>query len=167
MSAIVIIVASHRKNGNTAKLVSNLQNLLDCDVIDLLDYNISRYDYHNANRNDDFIPLMRRIVRDYQTFVFATPVYWYSVSGLLKTFLDRITDLLTIEKELGRQLRGKSMATVTVSGGGHLGDAFFLPLRATTDYLGMSYLADLHTLDAEPNSDALRQFADRITFSNT
>ncbi|MCP4458779.1 MAG: NAD(P)H-dependent oxidoreductase [Cytophagales bacterium] len=37
----------------------------------------------------------------------ATPVYWYSMSGIMKVFLDRIYDVLTIEKELGRKLHGK------------------------------------------------------------
>ena len=56
---------------------------------------------------------MKTIISKYDTIIFATPVYWYSMSGILKVFIDRITDLLTIEKELGRKLRGKKMAVVS------------------------------------------------------
>jgi hypothetical protein len=62
----------------------------------------------------------------------------------MKVFFDRITDLLTIEKDLGRQLRGKSMATLSCSVGNHLGDLFWLPFSETAKYLGMNYIGNLH-----------------------
>ncbi len=50
---------------------------------------------------------MNDIVDKYDVLIFATPVYWYSMSGIMKVFFDRITDLLTIKKDIGRKLKGK------------------------------------------------------------
>ena len=52
----------------------------------------------------------------YEQIIFATPIYWYAMSAQLKTFFDRMTDLLTIHKPLGRQLRkGKKMFLIACS----------------------------------------------------
>lgn len=130
------------------------------DLVDLNDYSFSHFDYEHRNRDDDFLPLIKRLLEEYDTLVFATPVYWYAMSGLLKVFFDRITDLLTIEKDTGRKLRGKRTATVSCSIGNNLGDQFWLPFRKTAEYLGMSYLADVHLLAGEDelNEDLMKQF---------
>lgn len=62
------------------------------------------------SRNADYLNLMKQILDKYETLILATPVYWYSMSGIMKVFFDRLTDLLTIEKEFGRKLRGKKTA---------------------------------------------------------
>ena len=36
------------------------------------------------------------------TIIFVTPVYWYAMSGRMKVFFDRWTDLLKIDKDTGR-----------------------------------------------------------------
>ena len=114
------------------------------DAIDLNEYHFSYYDYKHQNRDDDFLPLMRHLIKTYDTLILATPVYWYSMSGIMKVFFDRISDLLTIEKELGRKLRTKKMACISASGGNDLGELFWLPFRESALYLGMQYLGDLH-----------------------
>ncbi|HAP61868.1 MAG TPA: hypothetical protein DCR93_21005, partial [Cytophagales bacterium] len=125
-------------------------------VIDLNDYQISPYDYEHRNRDDDYLGLMRRIIEDYDTLVLATPVYWYAMSSTMKVFFDRLTDLLRIEKDLGRKLRGKSMAVLTSSAGGNLGEQFWLPFTASAEYLGMESVAHLHT---EPGGDHTTQLS--------
>ena len=103
----IIIQASSRSKGNTFTMVSCLQELTGFDVIDLSTKQIGHFDYEFKNQNDDFNTLFKDIVTNYDTIVLATPIYWYTMSGLLKVFLDRISDFLKIEKEFGRQLRGK------------------------------------------------------------
>ncbi len=120
----VIILGSSRKDGDTKIVINKLNSLIDFDIIDLNDYNISYYNYEHKNRNDDYIDLMRRLIDNYDILIFATPVYWYSMSGLMKVFFDRITDLLEIEKDLGRKLRNKNMAVVSCSIGNHLEEYF-------------------------------------------
>lgn len=144
-SKTVIISGSARNDGNTHKVVAELINISGWDHVELIDFNISHFDYQHRNRDDDFIPLVKRIVDDYDVLVFATPVYWYSMSGVMKVFFDRLTDLLRIEKDTGRKLRNKYMAVISCSNGSNLGENFWLPFKNSAEYLGMTYLADLHT----------------------
>jgi multimeric flavodoxin WrbA len=154
----LIILGSSRKNGDTRKIVDELIKISGWDVLDLNDYKIGYYDYEHKNLNDDYLPLMRKIIAEYDVLIFATPVYWYSMSGIMKVFFDRITDLLDEEKDLGRKLRGKSMAAVSCSGGDNLGDNFWLPFSATANYLGMSYLGNTHTIAENDESGNLQNF---------
>jgi multimeric flavodoxin WrbA len=100
----VIIVGSSRSKGNTTKIVDEIENQFNVDVFNLNDYVFSYYDYESKNRNDDFLPLMKSIIEKYDTLIFATPIYWYSMSGIMKVFFDRFSDLIRIEKEIGRKL---------------------------------------------------------------
>ena len=152
---IVIISGSSRGDGDTANLINELRSALPCEVVDLNDFRITYYDYKHLNKGDDFIPLMKKLLNKYDTFIFATPVYWYAMSGIMKVFFDRLTDLITIEKDLGRKLRGKNMAAISTSNGNNLGEFFWLPFIKTAEYLGMNYLGSVHTYSGEENSDKL------------
>ena len=140
----VIIVGSSRSNGNTSKIVDKISAQINADVIDLRDYSISYYDYESENRADDFLPLIASIIEKYDTLVFATPVYWYTMSGIMKVFFDRFSDLIRIEKELGRKLRGKNMFVISNSDDDTLDYDFHLPFRLSAEYLGMKYLGEKH-----------------------
>lgn len=159
---VVVIIGSSRNDGDTKRLVTELINHSNFDTINLNDYNFSYYDYEHENSNDDYIKLTKRIIENYNTFIFATPVYWYAMSGIMKVFFDRITDLLDFEKELGRQLRTKKMAVITCSIGNNLGDNFWLPFIETSNYLGMEYIGNLHTLTDNINKTELKQFIEQI-----
>lgn len=142
----IIIAGSSRNDGDTESLVTQLSEKSGWDVIHLSDYDFSYYDYDHKNQNDDYLPLVTDILEKYDTLIFATPVYWYAMSAIMKTFFDRITDLLTIEKDLGRKLRGKNMAAISCSHGNNLGDAFWLPFSETARYLGMNYVGNVHII---------------------
>jgi len=126
--------------------------------------NIGHFNYEFKNTDDDFIPLMEDIISKYDTIIFATPVYWYSMSGILKVFFDRLSDLLHYKKELGRQLRGKKMAMISNSGENDLRNGFTMPFIESAKYLGMEYLGDIHvwfTKDGkEIHADALKRLDD-------
>ena len=113
----VIILGSSRKNGNTTRIADEISKETGIDIINLSDYNISYYDYESKNREDDFFPLIKGIIEKYDTLIFATPIYWYNMSGIMKVFFDRFSDLIRIEKETGRK---------------------------SADYLGMEYLGHAH-----------------------
>ncbi|WP_310992053.1 flavodoxin family protein [Aequorivita marina] len=158
----VVIVGTSRNDGDTLSFVNELIELSNWDSINLNDYNFSYYDYQNKNRNDDYLPLMNEIIKKYDTLIFATPVYWYSMSGIMKVFFDRLTDLLTIEKELGRKLRGKGVAVMSCSIGENLGEYFWLPFSETARYLGMEYLGDVHVIVGENNDGKITGFINDI-----
>ncbi|MCT4622915.1 MAG: NAD(P)H-dependent oxidoreductase [Schleiferiaceae bacterium] len=140
----MIIQGSARSEGNTKAVVTLLQQKLNADVIDLKKLDYSGFDYAHANREDDFLPTMKKLVQ-YDLFLFVTPVYWYSMSGLMKNFFDRITDCLKIDKETGRKLRGLKMAAVACGSDDLEAEGFFIPFQKSADYLGMTYKGSLHT----------------------
>lgn len=154
----VIIVGSSRRDGNTSFLTKKLVKKSEWDLIDLNDFNFSYYDYNSKNKSDDYLTLMSHIIETYDVLIFATPVYWYAMSGIMKVFFDRLTDLLTIKKELGQKLRGKKMAAISCSTGNNLGDAFWLPFLETANYLGMGYIGNTHTITGEDNDAKITDF---------
>ena len=158
----VVIVGSSRNDGDTSNLINELIKKSGWDSINLNDYNFSYYDYNHKNKDDDYLGLMKQIIEKYDTLIFATPVYWYSMSGIMKVFFDRITDLLEIEKDLGRKLRGKKMAAISCSIGNNLDDSFWLPFSETAKYLGMNYLGHTHTITGERSESKLKEFINQI-----
>lgn len=141
----VIIQGSARNDGNTASILKYLQAVLKADVIDLSQWHIQHYDYDYQNQDDDFLPLIDKIVANYDLLIFATPVYWYAMSGRMKVFFDRLTDCITIEKAVGRQLKGKAMALVSCGSEATLNEGFEVPFVKSAAYLGMSFAGKVHT----------------------
>lgn len=158
----VVIIGSSRNDGDTITFTNELIKQPKWDIINLNDYNFSYYDYEHQNKHDDYLPLMEQIINKYDTLIFATPIYWYAMSGIMKVFFDRITDLLTIEKELGRKLRGKKMAVISISMGENLGEHFWLPFIETANYLGMEYIGNIHTIAKEKNESKIGEFIELI-----
>jgi len=140
----IIIQGSSRIDGNTSQIAKILEDSLEAEIIHLKELTINSYSYRHENVNDDFLPIMRRII-NYDIIIFITPVYWYSMSGIMKNFFDRITDCLKIEKETGRKLRGKNMVAISCGSDEIETDGFFVPFRNSAEYLGMNYLGDIHT----------------------
>ena len=140
----IIIQGSSNSYGNTNQIAKLIQKETECDLIDLKSYEIGQFDYNFNNSKDDFLPLIRKIA-DYDFIFFLTPIYWYSMSGIMKTFFDRITDCLKIEKEIGRKLRNKKMIAVSCGSEKMPTEAFFTPFKLSAKYLGIEYLGDLHT----------------------
>jgi len=142
----VVIIGSSRSNGNTRTIVDELVSLSpDIDIVDLNNYNIGYYHYDFKNKNDDFFDLFLKIL-EYDTIIFATPIYWYTMSAQIKTFLDRISDVLHGDKKVyGRKLRGKNLATISCGSDNEIFDGFTMPFVQTANYLGMNYLGHVHT----------------------
>ncbi len=140
----IIILGSSRSHGDTFIAVSYLKDITGYEIIDLNKKDIGHFDYDFRNKNDDFNFLFKGLVQNYQTMVLATPVYWYTMSGIMKTFMDRISDFLYQEKDFGRMLRGKNMAMISCSNDDDRPKEFNLPFSRSAAYLGMSYLGDTH-----------------------
>ncbi|WP_181306792.1 flavodoxin family protein [Rufibacter sp. XAAS-G3-1] len=96
--------------------------------------------------------IIERVSR-HRVIVFATPVYWYAMSGLLKTFFDRLTGLVTVQKTLGRNLKGKTVFLVAVGADAELPDGFEVPFKLTAKYLNMKYGGRLYASTEEVGTD--------------
>lgn len=141
MTAIraAVLLASSRSDGNTRQLV---EAAFPPDVAryeDLARLRIGYYSYDQSQEGDDFLPLIDRLLED-RLWVVATPVYWYTMSAQTKTFLDRLTDLLTTHKDRGRRVRGKSWAVVSSGSEELLPPHFEEPFALTCEYLSVRYL---------------------------
>jgi len=154
----VIILGSARSDGNTKKICDFISTLNKAPVIDLNDYKIAYYDYEHdhENKEDDYFTLMEKVL-GFDTLIFATPVYWYTMSAPMKTFFDRITDLLKIRKDLGRQLRGKNMKVICCSSDQEEFPEFWKPFERSAEYLGMHYQGAVHTwIEEDEVSDLVK-----------
>lgn len=90
-----VIYGSTRENGNTELLTEEVvKNLPDVIRIDL-----KRYHYHDIidqrhDKNgfspvdDEYDQLIDQII-DCEVLIFATPIYWYGMSSVMKRFIDR------------------------------------------------------------------------------
>jgi multimeric flavodoxin WrbA len=145
MSNAIALFGSSRRNGNTGQFMDHIAAELDIEVVDLGQLRISPYDYDHRNRDDDFEPLMQRVL-EFDHIIVASPVYWYSVSTPVKVFLDRISDYLDIPEllESGRRLRGKTGHIVCTSIYDSAPTPFVTALTATFAYLGMHTGAVAH-----------------------
>ncbi|EGR3223608.1 NAD(P)H-dependent oxidoreductase [Vibrio parahaemolyticus] len=142
---IAVILGTSKSDGNTRKLADSFVEQSGAKLFDLSNFNVSFYDYSHENENDDFLPIIHELL-SFDHLVFASPVYWYSMSAQLKVFFDRLSDLLTIEKELGRRLKGKSISVLSTGYNVELPDCFVQPFELTAKYMqlefkGCEYLA--------------------------
>lgn len=144
MGKTIVIVGSANQRGNSYTIGNGIAEKNGYDMINLMEKNINHFSYTGENSDDDFLPIIKNIIENYDTLLFVTPVYWYSMSGHMKVFLDRFSVLLISEKELGRQLRGKKMGIISNSGDASLDYDFGIVFRKTAEYLGMEYLGHKH-----------------------
>ena len=163
----LILLASARKQGDTRKLVDVIFADTDHKLIDLLDFQISPYNYlHQYPDSDDFLKVTDEIL-NHRIIVFATPVYWYAMSGILKIFFDRFTDLITFQKQSGWRLKGKSFFLLAVGSDEKLPNGFEIPFQLTSDYFHMAYKGSIYFSTKELKStneiDSLKKlFLDKI-----
>lgn len=164
--SVLVILGSARAEGHTAALVDAVLAGRPADRIDLNDVDIQPYEYNRPMDRDGFARVAKAMVA-HRLIVFATPVYWYSMSGRMKALFDRFTDLVTVRKDMGRQLRGRGMVVVACGSEAQLPEGFEVPFRETAAYFRMDYRGVLY---AQTNSQGLmpdamepaRQFGEDI-----
>ena len=164
MTNTVVLFSSSRRNGNTGKLLDYVIDWGDAHIIDLATFNINEYDYEHKNIDDDFLPLIKKVLT-YDKIIFASPVYWYAVTPTMKIFLDRISDLLDIPDllNLGRQLKGKKAYVLSTSVSREISSSFINCFKDTFNYLGMEYCGYVHAncsdgYDAQEYEDDVHRF---------
>lgn len=158
----VIILGSSNSTGETFKHAQFVSQLTAFSIIDLNKFNILPFDYNFSNTNDDFFNLIEKLTNEFNLLIFATPVYWYTMSGAMKIFFDRISDCLKIYKDTGRKLKGKEMAVISSGSDKNLKHGFHMPFIETAKYLGMLYIGDVHCSDnntTAENRSKLTNFA--------
>jgi|SRR5690606_30130651 len=168
----LIISGSSRQDSNTNSYIRTVFGQTDSIQINLLDKHVAPYNYTNIYpENDGFVQITETIVQ-HQSIVFATPVYWYAMSGLMKTFFDRFSDLISIRKDVGRKLKGKSFSLLAVGFDPQMPEGFEIPFKLTTQYfdahfVDMLYFSVDKNLDVNPSAERIIQFLENINKSLT
>jgi len=145
MSSIIVLHASSRTLGNTATIANYLSDKLSATSIDLSAHKMAPFSYDNDySPTDEFMGIIEQTIAADQ-WVLVTPIYWYTMSAQMKTFLDRFSDLLRYHQGLLPALTGKHLWTVAVGSDHEAVPHFFEPFRLSADYLAMYYGGDLHT----------------------
>lgn len=101
MKKIIFINSSPYKDGNTGRIGAELLKNIEHKTIQMSEYKISQY---GAVYEDDQIKEFLSELKDADTLVIGSPVYWYTVGGILKTFIDRLYLLPEAEVLKGKEL---------------------------------------------------------------
>jgi putative NADPH-quinone reductase len=158
----LIILGSARSDGNTAAAARHLLGQLgdDAELFDLLRYRITPYSYAPQPEADDFPVIAQRMLA-HPHIVFATPVYWYAMSGGLKTFFDRLTDLIRgPAKHRGEALAGRTVWLLAAGTDRELPPGFTEPFVRTAAYLGMSWGRAAYVRTGRHAPDPLAELAE-------
>jgi multimeric flavodoxin WrbA len=135
----LVIIGSARRESDTKKFVDFIFEKVDHTVVNLFDLRINGYDYsHQYPVSDEYSQVVDQFL-SHDTICFATPVYWYSMSSLMKTIFDRFSDLVTYRKVIGRKLKGKFTFLIAVGAESILPEGFEVPFKCTSEYLDMYY----------------------------
>lgn len=101
MEKIIFMNGSPNRSGNTFRIGEEILKGVNHNILQMSDYKISQY---GQVYEDDQINEIFKKLEDVNTIVIGAPVYWYTVSGIVKTFIDRL--YLLHEAEV---LRGKNL----------------------------------------------------------
>lgn len=93
------LIWGSRPEGNTAQITKYALEGLDYNWIDLTQYQLNPVrDLRHENEDietypDDYKEIIDKVLES-DTVIFASPVYWYSVSASLKAFIDHWSETL-------------------------------------------------------------------------
>lgn len=161
----LVIFGSARSNGETMQIYKQIFKGIEHKFYDLKALNIKHFDYEYRNKGDAFKKIAQDMV-EYENIILVTPVYWYTMSSYMKVFVDRISDLITVHKDLGRKLKNKKMYVISTYGA-TIPVAFEEPFRQTCIYMEMEYVGCLYYYTGKHGNMALHN-EDRVKrFLNT
>ncbi len=120
--SIVLLQGSTRENGNTESLSKLVVEGLDYKQINLRNHYIKpildqRHDEAGFQPVDDEYDQIIMEVLKAETIIFATPLYWYGMSGIMKNFFDRWSQSLRDSRFQFKEEMSKKKAIVIVCGG--------------------------------------------------
>ena len=101
MEKILFVNSSPNRDGNTYRIGEELLKDKEHDVLQMADYRISQY---GQVFEDDEMKEVLKEMDKYDILVIGSPVYWYTVGGMLKTFIDKLYMLPEAEALRGKKL---------------------------------------------------------------
>ncbi|SDJ13521.1 flavodoxin family protein [Salimicrobium halophilum] len=120
---ISVLYGSTRDYGNTEQLTERVFDGIDVNKIYLNQYFFKdiidqRHDPEGFDEvDDDYDDIISSII-DSDILVFATPLYWYGMTGVMKRFIDRFSQTARDEKFPDFKERLKEMQVYVIIVGG-------------------------------------------------
>ena len=99
--SILFINGSPERNGNTAKLASLLLKGKEYKTLNLNDYRINNYG--QTLPGDQFDEVIAAL-KEADTVVIGSPVYWHNICGSVRNMLDRFYGNVDEDELTGRKL---------------------------------------------------------------
>lgn len=99
--SILFINGSPNKNGNTKALAEEMMAGKEYETLNLTDYKIYSY---GQSYDDDQLDCVIQKMKQVDTIVVGSPLYWHNICGLVRDMLDRFYGYVS-ESELA----GKNM----------------------------------------------------------
>ncbi|WP_078379852.1 flavodoxin family protein [Sutcliffiella halmapala] len=119
---VLVLLGSTRKNGNSEFLANKVVDGVEHTVVSLADLHIEAIvDQRHTEEgfspvHDDYDKLIE-LMMNHDAIVFATPLYWYGMSGPMKDFFDRWSQYLRDERFAFKAELQKKKAYVVITGG--------------------------------------------------
>lgn len=136
---ILAIIGASEGHQNTKKYLTEKFTGRNFEIVDLFDGGLKPYSYQGIP-DDLFFSTIEKLIQSDLT-VLATPVYWYAMSGLMKDFIDRFSNLMSGKyKYLGEALYGKQIKVLSTGYDSALPLGFEVPFAGTAIYFGMDYM---------------------------
>ncbi len=98
---ILFINGSPNKNGNTAHLASILLNGEEYETLNLTDFTIGSY---GQNLPNDGLDRVIEKMKEADTIVIGSPLYWHNICGSVRNVLDRFYGKVDDNELSGRKL---------------------------------------------------------------
>lgn len=98
---ILFINGSPNKNGNTAVMAKELLGDREYETLHLVDYKL--YSYGQEFADDQFREIVAKM-KEAEIIIIGSPVYWHSMSGAVRTLLDRFYGPVQQDELKGRKL---------------------------------------------------------------
>jgi multimeric flavodoxin WrbA len=164
---ILALLGSSRKQGNTEYLVHRILEGVDHTSVHISDFTIQPItDMRHTEEgfspiNDDYEALLHQFL-EHDVIIFATPLYWYGMSGHMKNFIDRWSQYLRDERYNFKEELNKKKAYVVVTGG-NTSTITGLPLiqqfKYIFDFVGMEYIDYMIARGVKPEEVSRDQLA--------
>ncbi|MGR6897112.1 flavodoxin family protein [Rummeliibacillus sp. TYF-LIM-RU47] len=145
---ITTFIGSSRANGNTEILTDIVTKNVTHRRIYLKDIMIKpihdlRHDMKGFRPvADDYDQIIEAILES-DVLIFSTPVYWYSMTGLMKNMIDRLSQAIRDERYPDLKEHLKTVNAIVVTVGGDIPRIKALPLiqqfKYTFDFLSINF----------------------------
>ena len=99
--SILFINGSPNKNGNTVALAQTLLKGKEYETLNLTEYKV--YSYGHKFKDDQFSEIISKM-KEADTIVIGSPLYWHNICGSVRNILDRFYGLVENGSLSGRTL---------------------------------------------------------------